>query len=369
MPQRSRWLALFAPLLLLCVARPAAAWNATGHEVVAELAWQDLKPAVRDKVTELLKQHPLYAAQLIPNGAAPDAPDLALRVFMRSATWPDIIRSGRGREYHHPEWHYVDNPILAEGMDRNAIEVPPLGDKLEPGKAPQNILQALQWSVDKIKQPDAPAADKAIALCWLVHLVGDIHQPLHSCEFFSPDYPKGDRGGNLWMVKYHGVVTNLHSFWDERLGGYMTWTLVDAVTQKTAEKNPRNTLEKELAVTKWTDWSQESFALARDVVYGGGKLKGVTREASNANQGTTTPELPEGYDQAANDAARLRTALAGYRLADLINRLYSEDPNAAPASAPASVPAATPAAVPGAAAPAPTPGSAPAAAPAVPAHP
>ena len=136
MHQRSRWLALFAPLLLLVVARPATAWNATGHEVVAELAWNDLKPAVRDKVTALLKEHPLYAAQLIPNGSAPDAPDLAQRVFMRSATWPDIIRSGRGREYHHPEWHYVDNPILAEGMYRNAIEVPPLGDKLEPGKAP-----------------------------------------------------------------------------------------------------------------------------------------------------------------------------------------------------------------------------------------
>jgi hypothetical protein len=357
-PCRRRLGVFVAAALLLALSHPAVAWNATGHEVVAELAWNDLKPAVRDRITALLKEHPLYAAQLVPNGAAPDAPDLPLRVFMRSATWPDMIRSGRAREYHHPEWHYVDNPILAEGMDRNAIEVPPLGDKIEPGKPPQNILQALEWATAKLKQPDAPAAEKAIAVCWIAHLVGDIHQPLHACEFFSPDYPKGDRGGNLWMVKYHGVVTNLHSFWDERLGGYMTWTLVDAVARKTAERNPRATLEKELTVTKWTDWAAESFTLARDTVYAGGKLKGVTRESSNANQGATTPELPEGYDQAANDAARLRVALAGYRLADLVNRLLSED--AAPAPAPAAVPGAAP----GATTPAATPtGSTPAATP------
>jgi hypothetical protein len=328
---RRRLGVFFLGLLLAAAVTPSAsAWNATGHEVVAEIAWNNLKPATRDKVTAILKEHPLYAAQLVPNGATPDAPDLALRVFMRTATWPDMVRSGRGREYHHPEWHYVNFPILAEGTDKSTLELPPLGDKLEDGKPPQNILQALEWCVAQLKSPNAPAAEKAVAIAWLEHLVGDIHQPLHSCALFSPDYPKGDRGGNSFIVKYHGVVTNLHSFWDERLGGYMAWTLVDAVTQKTAEKHPRATLEKELAAAKFTDWSSESFALARDVVYAGGKLKGVTRDASNADKGATTPELPENYDQAANDAARLRVALAGYRLADLLNRLFEEP--AAPAT-------------------------------------
>src|SRR3954469_4351682 len=95
-------LGVIVAALLLALAHPAAAWNATGHEVVAELAWKDLKPAARDKVTAILKEHPLYAAQLVPNGAGPNPDDLPMRVFMRSGTWPDIVRSGRGREYHHP---------------------------------------------------------------------------------------------------------------------------------------------------------------------------------------------------------------------------------------------------------------------------
>jgi hypothetical protein len=161
-----------------------------------------------------------------------------------------------------------------------------------------------------------------VALAWLVHLVGDIHQPLHACALYSADYPTGDRGGNLMMVKYHGVVTNLHAFWDERLGGYMTFKLVDAVADKAGQAYPRAALEKEIAITAFKDWAGESFALARDVVYQGGKLKGVTRAASAADKGATTPELPEKYDATARNLAHHRTALAGYRLADLLNKIF-----------------------------------------------
>ena len=66
----------------------------------------------------------------------------------------------------------------------------------------------------------------------------------------------------------------------------------------------------------------ESFVVARDVVYGSGKLKGVTRDASVADKGATTPELPEKYDETARETARLRVALAGYRLADVLNALF-----------------------------------------------
>src|SRR5205814_8107842 len=114
---------------------------------------------------------------------------------------------------------------------------------------------ALQWSIEQLKNPDVSSADKAVALAWLEHLVGDIHQPLHACSRFSPAYPKGDRGGNLFMVKYHGNITNLHLFWDELLGGYMSFKLVDAVAGKTAEAHPRASFEKELAVSKSADWA------------------------------------------------------------------------------------------------------------------
>jgi len=307
-------------VLLLAVATPSArAWNATGHEVVAEIAWRDLKPAVRQKVTALLKQHPQYTTYLAPADLPPDAPEYDLRVFMRAAIWPDLIRSGRGRdrEFHHPEWHYVDFPILQANVDVAAAGLPSTSDKLEEGKPPANLLQAFALNAQRLGTAETPGPDKALALAWIEHLTGDVHQPLHSCTFVSPDYPKGDRGGNSFTIKYHGVPTNLHSFWDERLGGYMAWRLVDAVSDKTADKNPRSAFEKELAVDKVTDWAQESFTLARDVVYDGGKLKGGQRDAKD-----NAPELPDGYDATANELARRRTALAGYRLADLLNRLF-----------------------------------------------
>jgi hypothetical protein len=318
-------------LSFLFAAPNARAWNATGHQVVAEIAWRNLTPGVRAKVLELLKQHPHFAKRLDSPEPNSEPVDYALRVFARASTWPDMMRSARGDEkpYHHSEWHYIDFPIIPEGTDKEKLTFPPQGDKLEPGKPPENILQALEWCQERLKNPDAPAPEKAVALAWLEHLVGDLHQPCHTAGIFSNDYPAGDHGGNLFMVKYHGNVTNLHTFWDELLGGYMSYKLVDAVTDKVIEEHPRASLEKELAVTKTTDWAAESFALAREAVYGGGKLKGVTRDVSTADKGATTPDLPEKYDETAREAARLRVALAGYRLANLINAIFEPPADAA----------------------------------------
>jgi len=318
-------LALCVALIFGVVAAPARAWNSTGHQVVAEIAWRNMKPAVRAKVLDLLKLHPHFARRLEPTDPANSEPaDYALRVFARAATWPDLMRSGRPdeREYHHANWHYIDFPVIPEGVDRSTLELEPTDEKLEPGKPPANILQALQWATERLQNADAPLPEKAVALAWLEHLVGDIHQPLHAAALFSADYPKGDRGGNLFTVKYHGNVVNLHAFWDDLLGGYMAPRLVDAVADKTIEKYPRASLEKQLAVTKYADWAQESFTIPRDLVYAGTKLKGVTRDASVADKGATTPELPEKYDETARDTAARQAALAGYRLADLLNHLF-----------------------------------------------
>jgi hypothetical protein len=321
------WLRILVLAVLLAGAWRVRAWNATGHEVVAEIAWKDLKPGVRDKISAMLMVHPHFKQYLVTSDDDAQSPEYAAHVFMRAAIWPDLVRSGRGngdKDYHHSAWHYIDYPIIAEGTDKSTLELPSLGEKLETGKQPENVLQALEWSLERLKNPDAPAAEKAVALAWLVHLVGDVHQPLHAVSRFSTAYPKGDRGGNLFMVKYHGNVTNLHSFWDGVLGGYMSVKLVDAVAAKAGELHPRTEFEKALAVTKFGDWAGESFALARDVVYDGGKLKGVTREVNVADKGMTTPDLPEKYDETARDTARQRVALAGYRLADLLNRIFEE---------------------------------------------
>src|SRR5437016_3697436 len=120
-PARLPFVLLFAVMIL---AGQARAWNSTGHQVVAEIAWRNIKPAVRAKVLELLKQHPHFARRLEPTDPTSEPVDYALRVFMRAATWPDMMRSARPdeREYHHAEWHYINFPIIPEGADRTQLE-------------------------------------------------------------------------------------------------------------------------------------------------------------------------------------------------------------------------------------------------------
>src|SRR5271169_5090411 len=91
------------------------AWNATGHEIVARIAWDNLTPEAKAKVTEILRQHPDYARALTKDTTpAGDARDK--QAFIIAATWPDLIRGANfGKShitYNHPYWHYVDIPFV-----------------------------------------------------------------------------------------------------------------------------------------------------------------------------------------------------------------------------------------------------------------
>src|SRR5256885_12274284 len=121
MLKHPKYLVIVILIAALGAANPARAWNATGHEVIAEIAWRNLTPKVRDKVLTLLKQHPHFAKRLEGADVTSEPVDYALRVFMRASTWPDMMRSGTGAErpYHHSEWHYIDFPIVAEGTDKS----------------------------------------------------------------------------------------------------------------------------------------------------------------------------------------------------------------------------------------------------------
>src|SRR4051812_17855672 len=105
-----RTLRLPALVFLLCATTvPARAWNGTGHQVIAQIAWRDLKPAARDKVLAILKQHPHFPKMIEPADVKADEANYAERAFMHAATWPDQIRTARSkveRDFHHPEWHF-----------------------------------------------------------------------------------------------------------------------------------------------------------------------------------------------------------------------------------------------------------------------
>jgi hypothetical protein len=128
-----------------------------------------------------------------------------LVLFMQAARWADELRM-TDRQYHRAPWHYINLPFKPKGQ-------PPSVQTREP--EPVNILTALAENESVVKNENDPEP-KAIALAWLFHLVGDIHQPLHTAQLFTVDYPNGDRGANEICVRVTqaGQPMDLHRFWD-----------------------------------------------------------------------------------------------------------------------------------------------------------
>ena len=297
-------------LLLLClaagwVAPRALAWNATGHMTIASMTYDQLSPEARMHWTELLKQHPDFAKW---EAAEPkDQPDFELGryLFMKASTWPDDIRKS-GSPYDHPVWHYIDYP-LAEP------DFPP-----EPAPTDtEDILFGIGRCESVLRDEKAAAGDRAASLSWLIHLVGDLQQPLHCAAFISPDYPRpgGDRGGNLMWFSVGGAPVNLHWFWDCLPGTTLNYHELVEQGRKLAAKFPAPALPELTQATDPKAWSLEGRALCLEAVYKHGALRGAKQ------QGPDDPPLPEGYFAAAHAVAERRVVLAADRLASTLDAL------------------------------------------------
>jgi nuclease S1 len=160
---------------LLCLADPAAAWSARGHRLVAALAEAELSPRARDAALELLR---------------PDGDGSLVDV----AVWADTVRSERDWRWSAP-LHYVN---LSPACDYDAAR------QCRDGAC---IVAAIERFAVELADPALPRLRRAEALKFLVHLVGDVHQPLHA-GFAA------DRGGNRFQVNFEGRGSNLHAVWD-----------------------------------------------------------------------------------------------------------------------------------------------------------
>jgi hypothetical protein len=166
---------------------------------------------------------------------------------------------------------------------------------------------------------------KAIALAWLFHLVGDIHQPLHTAQLFTVDYPQGDRGGNeiCVQVTQTGQPMDLHRFWDGVITSSSNLTRLrnEATALRNRQEFRRNQLT-ELANTGFESWAKESFEIATKIAYRNGGQLGIPRGGNkDCRDVQAAPVLPVGYVGSASRIADRRIMLAGYRVADLPTRL------------------------------------------------
>jgi S1/P1 nuclease len=304
-------------VLLAAFSGRAFAWNIPGHMLSAAIAHQILheeSPATIDTVKALLGQHPWHSTHwqtsLVPFAGA----DRDVLLFMLAARWADDIRMVDKAQHRGP-WHYVNMPFKPAGQPAH-IHVKPPGIP--------DVLTALADNRETAATDPDPQK-KAIALSWLFHLVGDVHQPLHTSQLFSINYPQGDQGGNQICIrtKVGNQPTTLHSFWDDVITRSDRLPVLQklATFLRTRQEFAKPALT-ELATTDFEGWAKESFEAAIAVAYRGGTLTGAPKNLKqDCREVAAAPTLTLDYIATARRVADRRMILAGYRLADSLIRV------------------------------------------------
>jgi S1/P1 Nuclease len=254
-----------------------ATFNADGHRIIALIAQKDLIhrfPNTMKKVQKVL--------------------DDGSRDLLTAAVFPDVIRSS------HPEtkpFHFVDIPLQDDGPLN-----PPLPE-------PPHVISKIAEFTASLKH-GGTAQVMVDALSWVIHLVGDIHQPLHCVTHITSRHPapEGDRGGNSFKLK--GSPNNLHAVWDSSVS-FVHNPNEDALAEAIIQEHSRQVLAADLQIADVEKWARGTFHLAKQFAYG------PLHENPAA-----PPKLTAAYLKQAEKIGRKQAALAGYRLADRLHEIF-----------------------------------------------
>jgi len=291
--------ALSVVCFILAGSTVSLGWGSGGHMMVAHIAFGRLNPNAKAKVQTLL------AVPINPSAVTSTSPD-----FVSAAHWADDVKHLPGFEFS-VDLHFIDIPFATDGT--------PLPTDLP---KTENIVKALTHYVDVLKT-SADQNEQAQALRFIIHFVGDIHQPLHCATKVDSKHPEGDLGGNKLMIKVRRSGTlhtvNLHSYWDGGIdkfpkeGPGPTFTppplsQIPPAAATATSANPDTGPDLNLSDPfNFQAWADESNKLAKTVAY---KNVAAGKQPNAA------------YRTAAIKVARKRVAFAGYRLAALLNAIW-----------------------------------------------
>lgn len=275
---------LILSLLSLC-----NAWWCTGHMLGAYIAQVELMqkyPSIYNTVQSILG--PLNG-ELTGNIA---------NTLTETSCWADDLKVNKFNEAN--TLHYIDKPYNPQGL---SIEPTPT----------DNIVWAISnFNSTLIASVTAPL-EKSLALRFLVHFFGDIHQPLHDTTLFSYYFPNSDYGGNSFKIVYDANINQLHKLWDSAIGMLETdlprplstssWETLDQLAQWYTGNYTRDDLSYELQSKSLTSWTLDAYMLAIDYVYNGIEVGQ-----------TPSPE----YIALARQVVMKQIALSGYRLTDYL---------------------------------------------------
>lgn len=302
-------LAIFSLFLL---PSPAFAWNKAGHMVTGAIAYSELQqndPQALARVISILKEHPdfngSWSSQIDQNSDSTLNPDQVL--FMLATRWSDDIRSNA--DFDRPEWHYINFPYKPASQPASvSVRNPDLDADI--------IINAFQENLNIVRNSPNDS-EQAIALCWLFHLVGDVHQPLHTVALFTTEYSDGDRGGTRFYIRarQNSQPISLHKFWDDLiLGSARFRTGSNRATELRLSPSYRRNALSELSETQFDNWAKpESFEIAKEFAYRNGTILGSPDKDS-------AEVLPADYASSVKKIAERRAVLAGYRIADLLQQ-------------------------------------------------
>jgi hypothetical protein len=292
---------LASTLCLLLLTSDALSWGPGGHMIVAKIAYARLNPKAKAEVNKLIK------IDIEPTAITAKSLD-----FVNAAHWPDDLRPDEAFANTLP-LHFIDEPFSADGA--------PLPTDLPEA---QNVITALTKYVNILKT-STDDNERAEALRFIIHFVGDIHQPLHCSTRVTGGLKEGDRGGNLFKIKLKGAngkftLEKLHSYWDGGIGDFPKAgpnfappplsQIPPAAKRITTQFPDADPAWKAGGPEDFAGWAKESTDLAQPVAYDDLSPNSVPSKA---------------YNQQAVKTARQRVAWAGYRLAELLNSIWPEE--------------------------------------------
>ena len=314
--------------LILAIAMPLFAWHDEGHKTTGYIAWQRMTPQTREAVIRILRAAPedSHIPAFYPVYGIQPEDVRKMEFFVLIPTWADMVRERsfpvRNRKYHHSNWHYYDTFWRSDNGKVVFVTVPEDG-----GQA----LPQLKAAERTMRDPAASDANKAIALAWFLHMTGDLHQPLHNSARVTDSEPKGDQGGNLFFLepeKPQGQSRlNLHSFWDGILArsvslkdGECVEAYVASIGHRMMKKHPYSEFAQGIKLANYEAWHQEGLNLATVEVFSPDLMRNTVPSAK--------------YQKKAWEISQRQIALAGYRIADTLNSIFSTPTPASNTTAP-----------------------------------
>ena len=265
-------------------------WWCNGHMLVASIASRNLNNNTVKGLEPYITEHALS----YPKSNS----------FITSACWADDLKTYGNMA--NEEWHFATFPYI-----KSAIF-----DSLDNFRNDSMVIWAINQAKNILTSKTTLLQDKSRYLSFLIHFVGDIHQPLHIATLFSSDFkaPEGDRGGNKYDIKGEHE-DNLHMFWDAGVGMWEDEQdrplnnsgikYLDSWTDKIISLYPKDKFTDLLNEKNVEEWAKENFEFAVDMVYN-----------------TPLNEKPsDDYINKSRDICMRLVALAGYRLANLLNEI------------------------------------------------